>query len=137
MSEPFVFDRDTLGHAAELRAEGVPWAKTAEQLGTDEPTLRAVVRENRPMWRRLLELARREVAAEAADEAVHFLRHQLRSKNEKVVLSAAGAILRLRMTEMRLAPIRKKAKAASKPGKRKGKSGEELPEVSEEGLYHQ
>jgi hypothetical protein len=103
-----------LPKAAELRANGSSWARTARDLGHDPQRLKALAAESRQAWRRLRGQARGEVIEDAFAEAVLALRTDIRTGQPKEVQSAGNMLVKLWMTLVRhygRAPAGRRAEA--------------------------
>lgn len=82
--------------AAELRAAGNSWEQTGQKLGKSGRTVRTWRYRYRAFWDQTIAAARREVAADAADEGLAILRSVARSDDEKVRRDASARLVDLR-----------------------------------------
>ena len=95
---------DELRHVVVLRAEGISWEVIGAKFGLDPDDLRELPHLCRDEWYPLLRQARRDVLGDAASEAFHILRVLMRSKAEKIALSAADSLARIWQTAVRHRP---------------------------------
>ncbi len=102
-----------LARAARLRAAGASWAAVASELDLDPELIEEQTEAAGAAWRKALAAARRDVSAEAFDEALFALRRELRSPDDKARRESAEVILKFRMTELRHRPRLKPAKTAA------------------------
>jgi hypothetical protein len=75
--------------AAELRAAGSPWEAVAQKVLRSPRTCRSWSERYPHDWQRLYCAAEDKLLAEAAAEAMHFLRRLLRSKDEWILQNTA------------------------------------------------
>ena len=102
MAIPESFQRiDVVKRAAELRASGLGWKATAQEMGLELDGLRGMLDTDPKGWRQALHRARKEVVEEAAAEAVLYFRSVLQGDDEKGKLNAAGHLARLWATMLR------------------------------------
>lgn len=99
--------RERVARAAELRAEGRPWAAVAEQLGLATATVQAYPRRHPKLWAVAERRAWDRALAEAAAEAVTTLRRLLRSDDEKVNRDAAAKLVQYAARRLRPPAARK------------------------------
>lgn len=80
--------------AAELRAAGTPWDAIGPQVGRSPATVRQWPRLYPKRWAAAYREGARQLRADAAAEAVHTLRRQLRSADDKASRDAADKLLK-------------------------------------------
>jgi hypothetical protein len=97
-----------LDRAADLRAAGKSWEATAAALGYSAQTVRKWPVKYPTRWRKVHGAAELRLTIDAANEAVQYLRGQLRSAEPKVVQGAAKVLLHYRL---KLEPHRRRAAA--------------------------
>jgi hypothetical protein len=90
-----------LPKAAELRANGASWEVAARDLGHDPEKLKELATTERPVWRKLLAGAPREVIEDAFAESVLALRTELRTGLRKDACAAANTLTKLWMKLVR------------------------------------
>lgn len=87
------FMANQMKEAAEYRVAGLSWEAIAGKMDRAVQTLKTYPRDYPSFWKEMIEQARQAIAAEAADEAVHVLRNQLRTDDEKIKLDAAKKLI--------------------------------------------
>jgi hypothetical protein len=90
-----------LGRAAELRAEGSPWAAVSTELKVADEELRTLRVANSREYDRLAIRAEREFERETARACLARLRELLKSQDERIAMTAAGTIIRYELARMR------------------------------------
>src|SRR4051812_11111956 len=85
---------DPLFRAAECRARGLDWHRTAKEVGEPCDDLRALALDYPDQWTRLYRVAQTEFFHDCGREGVHVARQHLRHEDPRVSLRAAGDLLR-------------------------------------------
>jgi len=90
-----------LERAAELRAEGSSWTKTANAMGYVGDDLKGICKDAGQTYERLVSKARRQVVRDALAESMFVLRRLLREGADAESRRAAECLSRISMTFIR------------------------------------
>ncbi|MFL5339409.1 MAG: hypothetical protein ACJ8F7_04505 [Gemmataceae bacterium] len=88
-----------LRRAAELRAAGKSWEAVGGAVHRAPETVRRWPREYPAEWKRCYLVAEASLLAEAAAEALQYMRVMLRSENERSVIAAGQLLLKSRLAD--------------------------------------
>jgi hypothetical protein len=115
-----------LRYVAELRVNGMDWDQIAQELKRPLQEVRQFVYQHEEVFRLYLKKARQEQKNHCYDTAFEVLRQHSQSKNEKVSLSAATTLIRLKISEDRL-----RMKKLQEKMREKGKENKPIPPTKE------
>jgi len=100
---------DTLRRAAELRTGGSSWPNAAGELGLETDSLRQLVLDDEPRWKKLLREAEKNVLRETGYESLLILRKLMRHPDVKIQRDCSIAFLKAWMAMLRHRPAAKRA----------------------------
>jgi hypothetical protein len=112
MSDLEAIENDPIALAASLRAAGETWEQIGAKLGRGASRVRHWPREHARKWARHYRRAETVLLADAAAEARQALRVLLRAGDDKLRLTAALNLLRVRQAE-----LARDKKLRARPGK--------------------